>query len=324
MIGIDNYGLFPLQLSPLATLQWAVKHSAEGVAFSGLNDHDRALCSNDYLRQLREYASESGLYLEWGGAQHIPWDMSLWKKKEIIENNRRSFNEASALGVKVVRSCSGGLMRWYSDSIPTRQLMDDTIHALRTQKQMALDHGIMLALETHFEFTTFELLEIFDGLDARPGEWIGICLDTMNLLTMLEDPVMGTRRVLPWVVSTHIKDGGIVRDGKALKTFTAPVGRGVVDLTVIVSMLKTLPHPIHLNIEDHGGSFDLPIDRDGFLQEFPDITNGEMERLLELAAMAERKLQQKELQMLDRSEWPHVCEARLIEDIIALKRIVHG
>ena len=35
-VGIDNYGLFPLDLSPLATLEWAVAHGADGVAFSGL------------------------------------------------------------------------------------------------------------------------------------------------------------------------------------------------------------------------------------------------------------------------------------------------
>ena len=29
--------------------------------------------------------------------------------------------------------------------------------------------------------------------DAPPGGWLGICLDTMNLLTMLEEPVAATR-----------------------------------------------------------------------------------------------------------------------------------
>ena len=48
--------------------------------------------------------------------------------------------------------------------------------------------------------------------EAEPGGWLGICLDTMNLLTMIEDPVMATRRLLPWVVSTHIKDGGVLMD----------------------------------------------------------------------------------------------------------------
>ena len=35
-VGLDNYGLFPLDLSPIQTLEWAAARGADGVAFSGL------------------------------------------------------------------------------------------------------------------------------------------------------------------------------------------------------------------------------------------------------------------------------------------------
>ena len=41
-VGINNCGLFPLNLSPLDTLRWAVAHGAEGVAFLGLQPEHRA------------------------------------------------------------------------------------------------------------------------------------------------------------------------------------------------------------------------------------------------------------------------------------------
>ena len=98
--------------------------------------------------------------------------------------------------------------------------------ALREQKPMLRDFGVILAIETHFEFTSFELLRLFEMCGAVPGEYLGICLDTMNLLTMLEDPVLAARRLLPWVVTTHIKDGGLMLDGGRLRFVHGRGGQG--------------------------------------------------------------------------------------------------
>ena len=35
-VGIDNYGLYPLKLSALETLEWASKHGAEAVSYTHL------------------------------------------------------------------------------------------------------------------------------------------------------------------------------------------------------------------------------------------------------------------------------------------------
>jgi hypothetical protein len=70
-----------------------------------------------------------------------------------------------------------------------RDTLRETARALRDQKALLTDFGVVLAIELHFEFTTFELLRLFEMCGARPGEYLGVCLDTMNLLTMLEDPV---------------------------------------------------------------------------------------------------------------------------------------
>ena len=47
------------------------------------------------------------------------------------------------------------------------------------------DHGVTLAIETHFEFTSFELVRLMERCDAEPGDYLGVCLDTMNLLTAI-------------------------------------------------------------------------------------------------------------------------------------------
>ncbi len=317
-VGIDNYGLFPLRLNPVQTMQWALDHGAEGVAFSGLDAEQLKSFDTRELIRLKDFADQHDLYLEWGGGQHIPRDLSTWERKELFNHNRTAARQAERLGTRIVRSCSGGLMRWNPQSLPTQQLMDEMAESLVVQKRMLMDHHVILAIETHFEFTTFELLRVFEACGAKPGEWLGICLDTMNLLTMLEDPLMATERVLPWVVSTHLKDGGLMETDNGFKSFTAPFGKGVIDFDGIFALLAGAS--LNFNVEDHGGDFDIPINDAAFRQEFPDLTDLEMERLVILADQTNQKMQAGELGIVDRKDWAGVCEERIAGDLTALKK----
>jgi sugar phosphate isomerase/epimerase len=321
-IGIDNYGLQPLKLSPLEILKWAERNGAEGVHFSGLSAGERNVVDAAYLKDLAQYASSHNLYLEWGGGEHIPFDTNAWEKKDIFKVNRKAAEEAAILGTRVVRSCSGGLMRWRPESPSTGTLLQETARSLRSQRSMLKDYNVILAIETHFEFTTHELLRLFEQCAAEPGDYLGICLDTMNLLTMLEEPLRATERILPWVVSTHIKDGALLLNNEGLVSFPAEIGKGVIDFRPIVERLSSLPRQVHLSIEDHGGSFSLPIFKSHFLSQFPDLSLEEFVSLISLAQRAEELVQGGELFVEEREKWPQVCESRLNRDIQALRKIL--
>lgn len=322
-VGIDNYGLLPLGLTPMEVLVWAKEHNADGVQFSGLTTAESKKLDQAHLQDLRKFAAAHDLYLEWGGGQHIPLDMTSWKKKDIMPGNRQAAEAAAVLGTRIVRSCSGGLMRWDRKSPTTDEFLQVMAQALRSHKDMLCDLNVVLALETHFEFTTFELLRLFDMCGALPGEYLGICLDTMNLLTMLEDPLAATQRVLPWVVSTHIKDGGILFSEQGFITFPTRIGRGIIDLAQIIRLLNTQQHRINLSIEDHGGSFSLPVYESDFLAEFPDLSLPEFIELSRLAGLAQDKFHSAAAAITPRSDWPDICAERMAANISALKNIVN-
>jgi len=319
-IGVDSYSLEPLDLSPFEQLEWAAAHGAEGVQFSGLRAGRAPAPDALFCRDLAQAAAGLGLYLEWGGGQHIPFDLETWKEKDILPVNRAASEQARALGVRVIRSCSGGLMRWNPQSPPTEEILAAMAPALKAQKDMLIDLGVVLAIELHFEFTTFELLRLFDMCGTEPGGWLGICLDTMNPLTMLEDPVAATERVLPWIEATHVKDGALLVSGEGLVSFTAGAGTGLVDLKRIFELLSTLDRRVNLSLEDHGGSFDIPLYDPAFLSRFPDLTAGELEGLERMATEAGRR----GLEPLARADWPRHCEARVIRGIEKVKRIARG
>jgi sugar phosphate isomerase/epimerase len=157
---------------------------------------------------------------------------------------------------------------------------------------------------------------------ASPGGYLGVCLDTMNLLTMLEEPVAATRRILPWVVSTHIKDGGLIPTEDGLMSFTAQAGQGLVDLEKIIFLLTTLETPVNLLLEDHGGSFLIPVGDPGFRAKFPDLDEDELRSLVQLADKGRRFMDQGRLSILERSRWPEVCETRVEAGLEFVKFLV--
>lgn len=320
-VGLDNYSLFQKGFLPMEIVKWAYDNGAEGAAFSGYDADMREHFTSSYLRDVKDMANDLGLYLEWGNGQHIPLDLETFSPKDIYISNRRAVGEACGLGASIIRSCSGGMMRWKRDSPPTSVLLKETARELKKQASLFRDNGVVLAIETHFEFTTFELLQLFEMCETEPGDYLGICLDTMNLLTMLEEPVAATERILPWVVTTHIKDGGIIHSDKGFETFTARCGEGVIDLEKIARILASTGKEINLSVEDHGGSFFLPVKKKWFLERFPDLSAQELSSLHELSHQTVEKMRNPMLQITGRSEWPDICEEKTRDDIVYLKSL---
>jgi sugar phosphate isomerase/epimerase len=321
-VGIDSYSLNPLRLDPFVLLEWVAERGGEGVQFSEVHLPAGREVDEAFLQELADAARARGMYVEWGGGQHVPFDTATWRPKELLPGNRRAAEQAIALGANVVRSCSGGFFRWNDDAPPTDELLDSMAAALRAQRGMFEDLGVTLAIELHFEFTTFELVRLFEMCDAEPGGWLGVCLDTFNMLPMLEDPVAGTERILPWVVATHVKDGGMALVGKGLLSFPTAVAEGLIDLPAVLRRLATLERPINLSVEDHGGSFNTPFFDERFLARFPDVTRLELRRLVDAAQVGHRRMLAGELAVTTRDDWPALCEERTRTGLENLKHLV--
>jgi sugar phosphate isomerase/epimerase len=297
-------------------------NGADGVQFSEVNVPPGTAVDRIFLQELRSYAGENRLYIEWGGGQHIPLDLESGRPRDILAVNRKAADEACQVGSPTVRSCSGGLMRWKKEAPSTDEFLRLMAAALREQKPMLRDSGVVLAIETHFEFTSFELLRLFEMCGAVPGEYLGICLDTMNLLTLLEDPLAAARRLLPWVVTTHIKDGGLMLTADGFVSFTAEAGKGVIDLAGIIEPLAAVHPHITLTVEDHGGDFLIPVNDPDFLARFPDLTVPELVGLLRLAVRTRALMESGKLAVLPRDRWPAACEPRVKRDIQSVRRLM--
>jgi sugar phosphate isomerase/epimerase len=320
-IGIDERALGPLGLSPFETLDWAIMNEADGVQFSA---GAGSAPDRSFLRELAQYAEENRLYLEWGGGEYDPIDPATGRPGDFVAINRAAAEQARALGVDTVRAAASGPKRWEKNPVAAEERLRLAAHGLRELGPTLRDLGVKLALETQSVFTTYDLLRLFEMCDVRPGEYLGVCLDTMNVLTMLEDPSEAAGRVLPWVVTTHIKDGAVLLAEDGFIAFAAEAGTGVVDLESIVGKLGTLDRRINLTLEDHAGGVPVPAFAPGFPDAFPDLAAPELLALLKLSMKSQRLLDEGGLSVLDPDRWPEQCERRVKRGLRALRRLAGG
>ena len=320
-VGIDERTLGPLGLSPFETLDWAIMNEADGVQFS---EGAGPAADRSFLRELAQYAEENRLYLEWGGGEYVPLDPASGRPRDVAAINRAAAEQARALGVDTVRASFAGPKRWEPGSVPAAEFLRLAALSLREQATMLRDLGVTLALETQSAFSTFELLRLFEMCGVRPNEHLGICLDTMNALTMLEDPAAAAERVLPWVVMTQINDGAVLLAEDGFVAFAAEAGTGIIDLETIVGKLGTLDRRVNLTLEDHAGGASVPAFAPGFPAAFPDLSAAELLTLLKLSMKGQRLLDEGGLSILEPDRWPEYCERRVKRGLRALRKIVGG
>jgi 3-oxoisoapionate decarboxylase len=321
-IGIDGSCLKPLGLSPFEILDWAIMNEAEGVRFSNADLGPGQAPDRAFLDEIADYAAENRLYLEWDGGEHLPFDPATGKPRDTRAANRTAAGLAHGLGLSVIRSRSRASARRDRRVVPTEELLRMTAAGLADQREMFRELGVILALETGFEFTTFELLRLFEMCGAKPGDFLGVSLDTMNLFAALEDPVAATRRILPWVVMTRIKDAALRIAEEGFVAHSAEAGEGVVDLAAVFDRLSEIDRKIHLTIEDSPGDLAIPVFDQAFLARFPDLAAAEFAALVRLSLKSRRIPEAGRIAGLDRDRGPDPCERRLKRDLHAVRRIV--
>ncbi|HYA09844.1 MAG TPA: sugar phosphate isomerase/epimerase family protein, partial [Gaiellaceae bacterium] len=123
---------------------------------------------------------------------------------------------------------------------PREELIGRVVPMLEEAAAAAAEHGIVLALENHIDFTSQEVARILDAVDS---EHLRVNFDTGNTIRLFEDPVEAAARLAPYTVSTHTKDIATrVRGGAPSENFTwwpsCPIGEGVIDMPGVVEALR--------------------------------------------------------------------------------------
>lgn len=219
---------------PLAFLEYCRNLGAAGVQTAiGVRD-------DAYIDKLRTALNTSAMYLE--GIVRLP--------RTVAETDRfgEELRTARASGATVVRTVLLDSRRYETfDSIEAfRTFAEECDQRLRLAKPIAERQGMKLAVENHKDWRAEDLLKIIRRADSSN---IGVCLDTGNSISLLEEPHEVVEALAPATLTTHFKDMAVTEYPQGFLLSEVPLGTGFLDLSRIVKLLGKQPREIRLNLE---------------------------------------------------------------------------
>jgi sugar phosphate isomerase/epimerase len=264
-----------------------LKCSAVQLARQSIAGGNTAAWDMVMLVTLRRQAEEAGLSV------HLATDLL---QGEHLADMIRAAHTLGAAQVTV------GLTR-LTGNVPQRK---STLEHLLTELDVALKtaerYEIMLAIENGRHTAAADLAAL---IQAAQSEWIGVCYDMGNALTVPENPVEAARLLAADCVSVHVKDFQVYRTAEGAVLVNCPVGDGVVEVTDILRHLHAQRPEIPVFLQTVAERVPVPVLNDDFLQQYPRITARSLAGLLrrgkldyapeELTFPHERKASEREV-----------------------------
>ena len=265
LLGLHTYSLYlhgigqawadftlpwPRQLTTFELFDLAVD-----LGLDGLHLDDGVLESLEpaYLRKVNAAAGEHGLYLEYNFSMDMG-GMGIGIQHDLDE----AIATAKSLGADIVkvsmdlirpRPVSGS--RFHPDVL---EQMKSFAARLTASAPAAEDAGIRIAVENHCDSFSEEILWLLDRVN-HPS--VGACIDTVNALMVMEDPIQAIENLAPRAFTNHFRDDRIEFQRYGFKLTGTAVGEGDIDMKRAYDIIKNRSTMRRINIETE---MDIPLD----------------------------------------------------------------
>jgi sugar phosphate isomerase/epimerase len=200
-----------------------------------------------YLSDLRAVLDEKGLerVLAWGH----PDGLEAGRNQDAWRGMNSLISKARFMGADIMRIVASSLRFRYEPHGPQ---IEAVVKMLKESVKIAADHGVVLAIENHIDYTSAEIYEILERVGSPA---LKVNFDTGNTLRMMEDPVAAAWRLAPYTVATHTKDLEACRHVPPEEWYffsSVPVGTGLIDIPAVVKALQQSGYQGSLAVEsDH-------------------------------------------------------------------------
>ena len=242
-VGIDSYcyhryfgEVYPDQEDP--PTRWTFTDFVNRAGELGVDGVSLESCffeslESSYLSEMRAVLDDKKLerVLAWGH----PDGLEAGRNRKAWKEMNDLIPKARFLGADIMRIVASSLM---FRNEPHEPQIRAVVEMLTESVKIAQDHGVVLAIENHIDYTSEEIYQILErvGSDA-----LKVNFDTGNTLRMMEDPVKAAGRLGPYTVATHTKDLDACRHVSPEEWFffsSVPVGTGLIDMPGVVRALR--------------------------------------------------------------------------------------
>jgi len=265
LLGLHTYSLYlhgigqawagfklpwPRQMSTFELFDQSVRWGLDGLH---LDDGVLENLEETYLKEVGAVAEEKGLYLEYNfsmdvggrgiGIQH---DLA-----EAIATAQTLGADIVKVSMDLIRPRPVAASRFHPDVMAQIKSVASRIKQLAPAAEAA---GVKIAVENHCDTFSEEILWLLDLVD---NPRVGACIDTVNALMVMEDPMEAIENLAPRAFTNHFRDDRIEFQRHGFKLTGTAVGEGDIDIKRAYEIIKTKSCMNRINIETE---MEIPLD----------------------------------------------------------------
>lgn len=177
------------------------------------------------LRQIRAHADGLGIKLQLAHGSVCPSSRSFNAQLGTLEEQvGRALKASQIFGASCVRCILGG-----DPERPQIEMhIDNMVKAIRAIRSRIVDSGVKLAVENHGGDLRAREMKMM--IEAVGRDVMGVCLDSGNPVWMLEDPHMTLETLIPYALTSHVRDSAVWKVPEGIAVRWVNMGDGNVDI----------------------------------------------------------------------------------------------
>jgi 3-oxoisoapionate decarboxylase len=234
---------------------------------------------NGDLQKIRSRAEKLGMYIEGMVALPHMGDASAFED---------GLKNANAVGAVAVRSACLGTRRYEAFSAFTdwQNFVARSHSSLQAAVPILEKYKIPLGIENHKDWTVDEMVMLMKNYSS---EYLGVCLDFGNNISLLDDPMEVVDRLAPYTVSTHLKNMGVEHYAEGFLLSEMVFDKGFFDLPRMIATVQQARPRTHFSLEMiTRDPLKVPCLTDGYWETFPDRNGRYLGRTLRLVQREQR------------------------------------
>jgi len=239
---------WPKAMTLMQLMDKAVEWGLDGLHITGC---DLETKDNRRLQEVRAAFEDHHLYAEYNFSLNSEFD------PRITDSVEEGINIAAALGADIAK-ISLDVRRprplYGSCFHPAvmRQLID-IYDEIKAALPLVEKKGVKLALENHTDTYADEVIWLIKQINHP---MVGACLDTVNSMCVLEDPMSAVEKLAPYAFVNHFCDHKLDRDEFGIRFHGVALGDGDIDCIKVYKTIRELSPTDRITFEiewDMGG-----------------------------------------------------------------------
>lgn len=228
----------------------------------------------DFSKKMRDRREKLGLYLE--GSIAVPSSAS------DIARFENEVIQAKEAGATILRTVTSGGRRYeaFHSEEEVEAFKSKAMESLKLAEPILRKHKVKLAVENHKDWRADELAHALKQLST---EWVGVTLDFGNSIALIEDPMEVVQALVPFILTTHVKDMGVEEYEDGFLLSEVPLGKGFLDLPKIVALCKQHNASVTFNLEMiTRDPLEIPCFRNEFWKVFEGVSGNDFARTIRM------------------------------------------